>query len=91
MTHWCKLGLLEAQSVAHGLLISPASLAKFQGEFVPVATLAKSLRSSSRKLLQEFEGRGISTCGAERDGTTSRGHLVRLSELVGFKFAVEQQ
>ena len=84
VTHWCKLGLLEARSVPHGrgavFLISPASLARFQGEFVPVATLAKSRSSSSRKLLAEFAKHGIKTCGAESDGTTSRGHLVRLSD-----------
>ncbi|KIC35913.1 hypothetical protein RA26_14615 [Leisingera sp. ANG-M7] len=85
VTQWCKLGLLEARSVPHGrgvgFLISPASLAKFQGEYVPVATLAKSSASSSRKLLAEFADRGIGTYGAESDGMTSRGHLVRLSEL----------
>ncbi len=86
VTHWCRLGLLEARSVPHGrgvgFLISPASLAKFQGEFVPVSTLAKSRGSSSRKLLSEFADRGIGTCGAEIEDGTSRGHLLRLSDLV---------
>lgn len=85
VTQWCKLGLLEARSEPHGrgvgFLISPASLAKFQGEYVPVATLAKSRGSSSRKLLAEFEIRGIKTCGSESEGSTSRGHLVSLADL----------
>ncbi|WP_082677514.1 TniQ family protein [Ruegeria profundi] len=86
VVHWCRLGLLEARQVQHGpnlsYLISPEQLARFQATFVPVATLAKSRGTSSRKLMESLADREIPTHGAEPEGRTSRGHLVRLSDLL---------
>lgn len=86
VVHWCRLGLLEARQVQHGpnvsYLISPEKLARFQAAFVPVATLAKSRGTSSRKLMESLAEREIPTHGAQPEGRTSRGHLVRLSDLI---------
>ena len=85
VVHWCRLGLLEAREREHGpnvaYLISPEQLAKFQSEFVPVATIAKAGRTSSRKLLSQLEKRGIATHGSQRECATTRGHLLRIADV----------
>lgn len=86
VTNWCKQGVIESRTVSHGpsvgYLISPAQLLFFQSRFVPVSTLAKAKGTSSRKLLSEFSKLGIKTHGATNEGATSRGHLVKLEDLV---------
>ncbi len=86
VVHWCKLGLLEAREVSHGpnkgYLISPEQLAQFQSTFVPVAVLAGSRRTTSRRLLGLLAKSQIETYGAQKEAQTSRGHLVRLSDLM---------
>lgn len=86
VAHWCKEGLLEARTVPHGngisYLISPTNLATFQSLYVPVVTLAKAQGTASRKLLGDFANRNIPTYGAEREGETSRGHLIKLTDLL---------
>ncbi|WP_253285931.1 hypothetical protein [Ruegeria sp. HKCCD5851] len=85
VTHWCKLGLLGSRKVPHGpseaFLVRPQQLAIFQSEYMPVATLARSRGTTSRKLLSDFESKGIETHGAQMEGKTTRGHLVKLSDL----------
>ncbi len=85
VTHWCKLGLLGSRTVPHGpsesFLVKPQQLAIFQSEYMPVATLARSRGTTSRKLLSDFESKGIETHGAQIEGKTTRGHLVKLSDL----------
>ncbi|MDV7144758.1 TniQ family protein [Tropicimonas sp. TH_r6] len=85
VTQWCRLGLIDAREVPHGrsvaYLVSPEDLARFQSEFVPLGTLAKARQTTSRKLLADFAVRGVPTFGSETEGSTSRGHLVRLGDL----------
>jgi hypothetical protein len=79
------MGINECRIVAHGppvsYLISPKQLSPFQSRFVPVATLTGERGTSSRKILAEFGRCGDETLGFETFGTTTQGHLVRLSDL----------
>ncbi len=80
-----RLGLLGSRTVPHGpsesFLVKPQQLVIFQSEYMPVATLARSRGTTSRKLLSDFESKGIETHGAQMEGKTTRGHLVKLSDL----------
>ena len=89
IAHWCRTGLLPAQPYPHGrttaFIISPSDLSIFQAAYIPLAVLAKQIGSSSRALLARLEQSGIKTEGAFRDGNATRGHLVRLSKLIGMR------
>lgn len=86
VTHWCENGLLRADRGVRGSLpvwqISERDLADFQARFSVVADLARDAGTSSRHLLKRFTEMGIPTHGAKTVGSTSRGHLVRTSDLL---------
>ncbi|HCQ58611.1 MAG TPA: hypothetical protein DIU10_12015 [Sulfitobacter sp.] len=56
-------------------------LVRFQGEYVPSATLAKRMQTSSRGLMTRLGEMGVDLIGAFQDGSAWRGHLVRLADL----------
>jgi len=64
-----------------GRLIRIEDLVRFQGEYVPSATLAKQMQTSSRGLMTHLREMGVELTGAFQDGSAWRGHLVRLADL----------
>jgi len=85
IAHWCDLGLLEHETYLHGpgkgRVIGHECLARFQARFVPLASLAKGVGTSSRKLMRVLAERGVETVGAMQEGAAWRGHLVPIAEL----------
>jgi hypothetical protein len=85
IAYWCDLGLLGCETREHfrgrARIIRPEHLAAFQTSYVPVASLAKELRKSPRGLLAALSEADIGVLGACAEGTASRGHLVRVSDL----------
>jgi hypothetical protein len=85
IAHWCDLGLLGCESREHfrgrARIIRPEHLATFQMTYVPVASLAKELGTSSRGLLAALRDADIGVLGACTEGAASRGHLVRVLDL----------
>lgn len=85
IAHWIELGLLEAQSIRlRGQLcrvVLPDQLLKFRRGYVPLADLARSIGSKSSALAALLSGVEIVGAKPQPDGKTSRGGLVRLSEL----------
>ena len=85
IAYWCDLGLLECECREHfrgrGRIIRPEHLAAFQTSYVPVASPAKELGKSSRGLMSALGDAGIEVLGACAEGATSRGHVVRVSDL----------
>lgn len=85
IAHWCDLGLLTHETFQHagrvGRLIRIEDLVRFQGEYVPSATLAKQMQTSSRGLMTHLREMGVELTGAFQDGSAWRGHLVRLADL----------
>ena len=86
IVHWCRLGLLGARQVQHGpnvrYVITPDQLAGFQSKYVPLSTLAKARGTTSRKLLSELKKRGVATYGAQQESATTRGHLIKIADVV---------
>ncbi|MCW3784705.1 TniQ family protein [Defluviimonas salinarum] len=85
VTHWCKIGLLNARQTRQGGLESWAIEAKdlchFQSTFAVLADVARQRGTSPRALLAACERARISTVGAKAVGSTTRGHLVRIRDL----------
>lgn len=85
VTHWCAIGLLRASRTKHGRsetwLISQRALCEFQATYAVVADLARAMGTSSRAFSAELEAASVQTIGAKRVGETSRGRLIRLSDL----------
>jgi len=85
IAHWCDVGLLNHETFEHagrvGRLIRMEDLVRFQGEYVPSATLAKRMQTSSRGLMTRLGEMGVDLIGAFQDGSAWRGHLVRLADL----------
>lgn len=87
IAHWCRIGLLCARPYSHArttaFIVSPSDLSAFQAAYIPLAVLAKQTGSSSRALLARFARTGVAVHGTFRDGQAVRGHLLKLSDLVG--------
>lgn len=87
IAHWCRIGLLCARHYSHArttaFIVSPSDLSAFQAAYIPLAILAKQTGSSSRALLARFARTGVAVHGAFHDGQAIRGHLLKLSDLVG--------
>lgn len=85
VTGWCEQGLIRATKGKRGSLsvwqISEKALAAFQREFLVVSDLAKEGGTSSRKILASLEHHGITSVGSQLSGVSSRGHLLRTSDL----------
>ena len=62
--------------------IGPAALAEFNRTYSVVSDLAKIKGTSSRSILKKLAEGGVQTCGAKAVGTTSRGHLIRITDLL---------
>lgn len=86
VTHWCENGLLRADRGRRGSLptwqINEQDLSDFQTRYSVLADIARDAGTSSRHLLKRLSEAGIPTHGAKAVGSTSRGHLVRTSELL---------
>jgi ABC-type proline/glycine betaine transport system substrate-binding protein len=86
VSHWCSSGFLEAKKGRRGGVaawhISHAALAEFTRTYSVVSDLAKSTDASSRTILKKLTESGVQTCGAKAVGTTTRGHLVRIADLL---------
>lgn len=87
VAHWCENGLLRADRGRRGALatwqINEQDLSDFQTRYSVVADLARGSGTSSRNLLKRLSNAGIPTQGSKTVGSTSRGHLVRTSDLLG--------
>lgn len=85
VTGWCEQGLLHATRGMRGSLevwqISENALSRFRCEFQVVSDMAKEGKTTSRKLLASFAGRGIPSVGSQPAGSSSRGHLIRTSDI----------
>ena len=86
VAHWCEQGLLLAERGTRGSLpvwqINERDLADFQARYSVVADIARDAGTSPRHLMKLLSEAGIRTHGAKAVGSTSRGHLVRTSELL---------
>lgn len=85
VTGWCEQALIRATKGKRGSLnvwqISEKALAEFQREFLVISDLAKEGDTSSRKILASLERHGITSVGSQPSGVSSRGHLLRTSDL----------
>lgn len=85
VAHWCRIGLLSADTVLHRgraqHRVSAASLAAFQATFIPASQLSLQVGRSAKGLLRRLAECGIETVGDFPDGPARRGHLVRLADL----------
>jgi hypothetical protein len=85
VTGWCEQGLLQATRGKRGSLevwqISENVLSRFRCKFQVVSDMAKEGKTTSRKLLASFAERGIASVGSQPAGSSSRGHLIRTSEI----------
>lgn len=95
IAHWCDLGLLDHETYAHGSgkgrIIRPESLARFQIRFAPLASVAKEVGTSSRKLMSVLSDHGVETVGAMQEGAAWRGHLVPLAGLARISLATARR
>ncbi len=86
IAHWCDIGLLGCETREHfrgrARIIRPEHLAAFQMTFVPLASLAKELGTTSRGLMSALRDANIDVFGACTEGNAKRGHLVRIADLV---------
>lgn len=62
--------------------IDSTDLVTFGRAFIDVATVARTLNTTSRHLLARLGRLGVPTVGAFQDGGARRGYLVRTSDLV---------
>ena len=87
VTHWCKEGILQARQVREKGIdqwqITPSDLASFQATYAVVADVAGARGTTSRGLLRWCAEKGIEVIGQKALGGTSRGSLVRISDLFG--------
>ncbi|HDZ82455.1 MAG TPA: hypothetical protein ENH56_14610 [Roseobacter sp.] len=87
VTHWCKEGFLPAVRSQRGALkvwlIDIKDLCEFQSKYLVVADLARRQGTSSRAILAACRKAGVATIGCKEVGTTSRGHLLETSALIG--------
>jgi hypothetical protein len=87
VTHWCKEGFLPAERSQRGALkvwlIDIKDLCEFQSKYLVVADVARRQGTSSRAILSACRKAGIATVGCKEVGTTSRGHLLEASALIG--------
>ncbi|OOY17295.1 hypothetical protein BMI85_09785 [Thioclava sp. DLFJ4-1] len=85
VTHWCAIGLLPASRTQRGSseiwLIRQKALCEFQATYAVVADLARAMGTSSRAFSAALEAATVETIGAKRVGETSRGRLIRISDL----------
>ncbi len=85
VVHWCKVGLLKVTQPYHGKRgqqsVLPEDLVHFQSCYIPVADFAKQGGTTGRHMLNHLRKSGIPTVGAKNEGNTSRGHLLRVSDL----------
>ena len=85
VAHWCADGLLASRGCAHAgrlaRVVDPADLARFQVTYVPVATLARRLGTSSRSLLHRLGRIGIPVHGQFEEAGAMRGALVEIADL----------
>lgn len=83
---WCSQGLLKSATVKAGgaprYSIRNEHLVQFTNEYVPLATLAHHAGTTPRGLLRQLEARGIRTSGSFPVADTTRGHLVRIVDLL---------
>ena len=87
VTQWCKEGVLQARQVREKGIdqwqITPSDLASFQATYAVVADMAGARGTTSRGLLRWCAEKGIEVIGQKALGGTSRGSLVRISDLFG--------
>jgi hypothetical protein len=85
IAHWCDLGLLGCETREHfrgrARTIRPEHLAAFQMTYIPLASLAKELGTTSRALMSALRDANVDVLGACTEGAASRGLLVRVSDL----------
>jgi hypothetical protein len=73
-------GLLEGHWTPTGLRITNKSVAAFQSEYVSLASMAKSIGSSSRGLMHRYEENGINLLTVPRKGRGGRQTFIRISD-----------
>jgi hypothetical protein len=86
IAHWCDLGLLGCETREHfrgrARIIRPEHLVAFQTTYIPLASLAKQLGTTSRGLMSALRDANVEVLGSSTEGTTTRGHLVRIADIV---------
>ncbi|WP_370163076.1 TniQ family protein [Limimaricola soesokkakensis] len=86
VSHWCQQGFLKAQREAlpsrEVWAIEISNLSEFQSKYVVVADLARRRGTTSRAMIASCERAGIPTFGSKVVGTTTRGHLLEIGDLV---------
>jgi hypothetical protein len=91
VAHWCRTGLLVAESVPEdqggAYAIRPRDLARFQSTYIPLSDLTALLGTNSRKLKTDLLCAGVTIFGEKPSGRTSRGGLIRTSDLLRLSLA----
>lgn len=86
VTAWIRQGLIPAGRYPlagrQGHAVDPVDLVTFGRTFVDVATLARTLGTTSRAVLARLGSLGVATVGAFEDGGARRGFLVRTADLL---------
>ena len=84
-----EMGLLRGRRVLKGLRITEESIAEFNRRYVSVASIANTIGTSSRALMNFCFNRGIPMVHAQKQGNRGTQAFVRVEqkqELLGFRY-----